>query len=57
MCIVTVNFVPSVEAKVLLDLGIDLRYLDLYKKFIVVEGRDDALFVQSLLERYWQENR
>jgi len=47
----TVKLLPSVEAKVLSDLGIDLRYLDLYKKFIVIEGDNDALFIRSLLER------
>jgi len=49
---VTVELLPSVEAKVLLDLGIDLRYLDIYKKFIVVEGKEDAVFIRSLLEKY-----
>jgi len=49
---VFVELLPSVEAKVLLDLGIDLRYLDIYKKFIVVEGKDDTVFIRSLLEKY-----
>jgi hypothetical protein len=42
----------NIDAKLLLDLGVDIRYLEAYKKFIVVEGDDDIQFFKSLLKRY-----
>jgi AAA15 family ATPase/GTPase len=42
----------NVDAKLLLDLGVDIRYLETYKKFIIVEGDNDVQFFKSLLKRY-----
>lgn len=45
----------NIVAKLLLDLGVDIRYIDTTKKFIVVEGEDDAQFLKSLLNRYGRD--
>jgi predicted ATP-dependent endonuclease of OLD family len=42
----------NIDVKLILDLGVDIRYLEAYKKFIVVEGDDDIQFFKSLLKRY-----
>lgn len=49
---ITIRQIPSPDVKLLLDLGVDLRNLDFYKKFIVVEGESDVIFIRSLLEKY-----
>jgi 5S rRNA maturation endonuclease (ribonuclease M5) len=45
----------NIDVKLLLDLGVDLRYLEAYKKFIVVEGDEDIQFFKSLLQRYGKD--
>jgi predicted ATP-dependent endonuclease of OLD family len=42
----------NIDVKLLLNLGVDPRFLEAYKKFIIVEGKDDVQFFKSLLQRY-----
>jgi AAA15 family ATPase/GTPase len=42
----------NVDFKILLDLGVDPRFLEAYKKFIIVEGDADIQFFKSLFKRY-----
>jgi len=42
----------NVDFKILLDLGVDPRFLEAYKKFIIVEGDTDIQFLKSLFKRY-----
>jgi 5S rRNA maturation endonuclease (ribonuclease M5) len=42
----------NIDVKLLLDLGVDVRYLETYRKFIVVEGKNDVQFFRSLLRKY-----
>ena len=42
----------NIDVKLLLNLGVDPRFLEAYKKFIVVEGKNDVQFFKSLLQRY-----
>jgi len=42
----------NVDFKILLDLGVDPRFLEAYKKFIIVEGDADIQFLKSLFKRY-----
>jgi AAA15 family ATPase/GTPase/5S rRNA maturation endonuclease (ribonuclease M5) len=42
----------NVDFKILLDLGVDPRFLEAYKKFIIVEGDSDIQFFKSLFKRY-----
>jgi AAA15 family ATPase/GTPase/5S rRNA maturation endonuclease (ribonuclease M5) len=42
----------NVDFKILLDLGVDPRFLEAYKKFIIVEGDVDIQFFKSLFKRY-----
>jgi len=49
------RFLTSIDAKLLLDLGVDVRTLEAYKKFIVVEGKEDATFIHQLQQKYGQE--
>jgi AAA15 family ATPase/GTPase len=45
----------NIDVKLLLDLGVDIRYLEVYKKFIIVEGDEDIRFLKSLLQRYGKD--
>ncbi|HWQ17287.1 MAG TPA: AAA family ATPase [Sulfolobales archaeon] len=42
----------AVDVNLLYDLGVDLRKQEAYKKFLVVEGDEDKVFIESLFQRY-----
>jgi AAA15 family ATPase/GTPase len=51
----TTRFLTSIDTKLLLDLGVDIRTLEAYKKFIIVEGKEDEIFIHQLQQKYGQE--
>ena len=42
----------AVDTQLLSDLGVDLRNLDAYKRFVVVEGDEDETFLKNLFQKY-----
>lgn len=42
----------AIDAKLLSDIGVDIRLLETYKKFIVFEGNEDKIFIESLCQKY-----
>ncbi|MEM2742281.1 MAG: hypothetical protein QXD95_09085 [Nitrososphaeria archaeon] len=50
--VLTARLLPTIDVKLLSDLGVDIRNLEMFKRFIVVEGKEDEVFIESLLQRY-----
>jgi len=48
----TIRQLETADTRLLSDLGVDLRNLEVYKRFVVVEGDDDETFVKNLFKKY-----
>lgn len=48
---ITTRLFRDLDVKLLSDLGVDLRNLEQYKKFLVVEGKEDRIFIESILRK------
>jgi len=42
----------AVDTQLLSDLGVDLRNLEAYRRFVVVEGDEDETFLKNLFQKY-----
>jgi hypothetical protein len=48
----TVREIPGIDTKLLSDIGLDMRRIETYKKFIVIEGNEDEVFLEQLFKKY-----
>jgi 5S rRNA maturation endonuclease (ribonuclease M5) len=48
----TVREIPGIDTKLLSDFGLDMRRIETYKKFIVIEGNEDEVFLEQLFKKY-----
>lgn len=47
--VINVRGISRTDGKLLSDLGVDLRYL--HKRFLIVEGKNDAAFLDAIVKR------
>lgn len=50
--VLTARPLLTIDVKLLSDLGVDIRNLEMFKRFVVVEGEEDRVFIETLLQRY-----
>ncbi|MHA1706808.1 MAG: ATP-dependent nuclease, partial [Promethearchaeota archaeon] len=49
---VSIREIPGPDIKLLSDLGVDIRELEVYKRFFIVEGVEDVNFLKAIFQKY-----
>ncbi|RLE53036.1 MAG: hypothetical protein DRJ30_07250 [Candidatus Methanomethylicota archaeon] len=53
--IISIREISGPDVKLLSDLGVDIRELEVYKRFFIVEGAEDVIFLKAIFQKYDKE--